>query len=52
MKFAQYLTQIDNVAIYPIISLVIFSVVFSIVLLYAFTSSKKKMDQNSNIPLD
>ncbi|HRP90595.1 MAG TPA: CcoQ/FixQ family Cbb3-type cytochrome c oxidase assembly chaperone [Edaphocola sp.] len=52
MKFANYLTKIENVAIYPIISLVIFTAVFLIVLLYVFTSSRKQMDKNSNIPLD
>lgn len=51
MKLSNYLKEIDNVEIYPMISLVIFSVVFLIAALYAFTANKKKMDDNANIPL-
>lgn len=51
MKFTNYLTEIDNVAIYPIISLVIFTSVFLIAAVYAFSVSKNKMDDNANIPL-
>lgn len=51
MKFSDYLNNVENVDIYPIISLLIFSVVFLIAVLYAFTASKKKMDDNANIPM-
>lgn len=51
MKFSEYLTQIENVRIFPIISLIIFGTVFVIAALYAFSSDKRKMDANANIPL-
>lgn len=51
MKLADYINTIENVDIYPIISLIIFSVIFLIAALYAFTASQKKMDDNANIPL-
>ncbi len=51
MKFSEYLKTIDNVDIYPIISLIIFSVIFVIAALYAFTADQDKMDDNANIPL-
>lgn len=51
MKLSNYLKDIENVDIYPIISLIIFSTVFLIAALYAFTASQKKMDDNANIPL-
>lgn len=52
MKFTNYLREIENVAIFPIISLVIFTSVFLIAAIYAFTRDKKKMDNNAKIPLD
>lgn len=52
MKFKHYLTQIDNVAIFPIISLVIFVAVFAVAAIYAFSADKKKMKDNANIPLN
>jgi cytochrome c oxidase cbb3-type subunit 4 len=52
MKFKNYLTEIDNVAVFPLISLVIFVSVFAIAALYAFTADKKKMKDNANIPLN
>lgn len=52
MKFSEYLTQIENVSIFPIISFIIFGTVFLIAALYAFTSNQKKMDENANIPLN
>jgi cytochrome c oxidase cbb3-type subunit 3 len=52
MKFINYLESITGISIYPLISLVIFTVFFSIVLAYVITADKKKMDSNSNIPLE
>lgn len=53
MKFAaQYLSQIENVSIFPIISLIIFGTVFSIAAVYAFTTRKTEMDDRAQIPLD
>ena len=52
MKFKNYLTEIDNVAVFPIVSLVIFVIVFAIAAIYAFSADKKKMKDNANIPLN
>lgn len=51
MKFTNYLKEIDNVAIYPIISLVLFTAIFALATVFAFSASKKKMDDNAQIPL-
>lgn len=52
MKFTNYLTEIKDVEIFPIISLVIFVGIFTLALIYAFSADKNKMDDNANIPLD
>lgn len=52
MKFVNYLKQIENVSIYPIISLVIFTLIFALVVAYVFTADKKRMDEDAKIPLD
>lgn len=51
MKFKNYLTEIENVEIFPIISLVIFVTVFLVAAIYAFTRDKNKMNDDANIPL-
>jgi hypothetical protein len=52
MKFTNYLKDIDNVSIYPLVSLIIFSAVFLCVIIYAFSTDKKKMQDKANIPLN
>jgi len=52
MKFKNYITTIDNVNIYPMISLVIFTVFFAVVTWYVFSASKEKMKKNSQIPIN
>lgn len=51
MKFKNYLTNIDHVAIYPLISLLIFTVFFAVVSWYVFNASKASMNERSNIPI-
>lgn len=51
MKFKNYLEKIQNVEIYPMLSLIIFSAVFLGVIIYVFTSDKKNMNDKANIPL-
>ena len=43
MRFTNYLKQIQDVSIYPLISLIIFVAVFVIVAVYVFTADKKNM---------
>jgi cytochrome c oxidase cbb3-type subunit 4 len=50
MKFKNYLTSIDNVSIYPLVSLLIFVVFFVLVTLYVFSRSKKEMAARSEVP--
>jgi cytochrome c oxidase cbb3-type subunit 3 len=52
MKFINYLESITGINIFPLISLVIFTVFFAVVLFYTITADKKKMDSNSQIPLE
>lgn len=53
LKFVkQNLEQIDGVAIYPIISLLIFFIFFAVLFLWVFTAKKKHIKEVSNIPLD
>lgn len=51
MRFTNYLKQIQDVSIYPLISLIIFVVVFLVVAVYVFTADKKNMDDKASIPL-
>jgi cytochrome c oxidase cbb3-type subunit 3 len=52
MKFINYLESITGISIFPLISLVMFTVFFTIVTVYTITADKKKMDSNSQIPLE
>ena len=52
MKFTNYLKEIDHVSIYPLVSLIIFSAVFLGVIIYTFSTDKKKMQDKANIPLN
>lgn len=52
LKFVkQNLEQIDGVAIYPMISLVIFFVFFTALFWWVFTAKKAHIKEVSNIPL-
>ncbi len=51
MKFKNYLTSIDHVSIYPLVSLLLFTVFFAAVTWYVFSTSKKEMDKRSRAPL-
>jgi hypothetical protein len=53
LRFIKHnLTGIDGVAIYPIISLLIFVLFFAIMLVYVLRLRKKEIDEISAIPLD
>lgn len=52
MKFINYLESITGISIFPLISLILFSVFFLLVTIYVITADKRKMDANSNIPLE
>jgi len=52
MKFKNYLQDVENISIYPLVSLLLFTAVFVAVIIYAFTTDKKKMQDKANIPLN
>jgi len=52
MKFKNYLTAIDHVSIYPLISLVLFVVFFAGVLVYTIKMSKSQSEEHSRLPLN
>ncbi len=49
--FSQNLSSIDGVSIFPIISLVLFFVIFSSVLYWVLKQDKSDMDNLASIPL-
>ncbi|MCG2460235.1 CcoQ/FixQ family Cbb3-type cytochrome c oxidase assembly chaperone [Flavobacteriaceae bacterium F89] len=53
LKFVKnYMDSIEGVAIYPMISLLIFFVFFGLLLWWVLTASKNYLDQMSKLPLD
>jgi Fe2+ transport system protein B len=52
-KFVKgYMETIDGVALYPIISLVIFFLFFVILFFWVFTASKEYIKEVSELPID
>lgn len=52
MKFINYLTSIAGIEIYPMISLFIFFVFFTLLILYVMKADKKHIREMKNIPLN
>lgn len=52
MKISNYLTSIEGVGIYPVISLTIFAVFFSLVTLWAFRMNKEDVEHIERLPLE
>ena len=53
LKFVkQNLEQIDGVAVYPMISLLIFFIFFTALFAWVITAKKKHIAEVSNIPLE
>ena len=52
MKFINYLETITGVSVYPLASLIIFTVFFAVASFWAFKADKGMMDHISHIPLD
>jgi cbb3-type cytochrome oxidase subunit 3 len=46
------LQNIDNIAIWPVISFVIFFLFFIVLLWWVFTTDKKFIDTMKNLPID
>ena len=53
LKFVKnHMESIDGIATYPIISLLIFFVFFSVLFWWVFTASKEHIKEVSELPLD
>ena len=53
LKFIKYnLESIDGVEIYPIISLLLFFIVFVTMIVFVFKLPKKSIDEVSQLPLE
>ena len=51
MKFKHYLEHITGVGIYPMASLFIFFLFFTVLTIWAFKAKKSYIDEIKNIPL-
>jgi hypothetical protein len=52
MKFINYLTSIAGVSIFPLISLFIFFLFFSVIIIWAVKVSKEHIAEMEQIPLN
>ncbi len=52
MKFINYLSEIVNVEIYPLISLIIFVLFFVALIIYVIKSDKNYIKKMSDMPLE
>lgn len=52
MKFINYLESIAGIAIYPLVSLFIFTTFFVLLTIYAIKADKNHISELKNIPLD
>lgn len=52
MKFIHYLESIAGIAIYPLISLFLFFLFFTALIIYVLRADKKHIAALKNIPLD
>ena len=51
MKFSNYLEQITGVSIYPVISLLLFVLFFTGVVLWIYSIDQKEIEHMENLPL-
>lgn len=52
MKFIKYLESISGIGIFPLISLLVFFIFFTLLILYVARADKKHIAMMKNIPLD
>ncbi len=52
MKFINYLQSIAGIAVFPMVSLFIFFLFFSLLLVYALKADKQHITDLKNIPFD
>lgn len=52
MKFINYLKSIDGVSVYPMASLLLFTLFFGVVVFWVFKANKSYLNHAKNIPLN
>lgn len=52
MKFRNYLEDITGIGIYPLISLLLFTIFFALVTFYVIKGNKKHFEELSNLPIN
>ncbi|HQW70355.1 MAG: CcoQ/FixQ family Cbb3-type cytochrome c oxidase assembly chaperone [Saprospiraceae bacterium] len=52
MKFANYLTKISGVSIYPLFSLILFVLFFTLVIIWAYKTDSVTVEYIENLPLE
>lgn len=52
MKFINYLEKITGVGVYPMISLVVFTIFFALVVIYAIRTPNETIKKMENLPLE
>jgi len=52
MKFIKYLETITGIGIYPLISLLVFFLFFTALIIYVFRADRQHLTELKNIPLD
>lgn len=52
MKFINYLESIAGIAVFPMVSLFIFFIFFTLLIVYAIKVKKELIQELKNIPLD
>jgi hypothetical protein len=52
MKFSNYLGSIENVSIYPVITIILFMLVFIGAVLWIVTRDKEYISEMESVPLD
>lgn len=52
MKFIHYLTKVENVQVYPMITLFLFVTIFVLAIVLVFSKSKKTIEEIKNLPLE
>ena len=52
IKIGNYLTSIEGISLYPIITLIIFFGFFALVFILTFKMDKKYIEESSNLPLN
>lgn len=51
MKFINYLESIAGVSIYPLMSLILFTVIFAVVVIKTFSTDRKTIEEHKNLPI-